>query len=65
MQLALWKICSGMLRLIQQEEGQDLVEYALAMALIVLVSVLSVGSFGQAVVGLINYIVTHYLELVS
>ena len=65
MQFALWKIYSGMLRLVQQEEGQDLVEYALAMALIVLVSVISVGKFGQAVLSLINYIVTHYLQFVS
>jgi Flp pilus assembly pilin Flp len=65
MQFALWDIYSGLQRLIQQEEGQDLVEYALVVALVSIVAAATVGSFGQAVVALINYIVTHYLALVG
>jgi len=59
MRFALWKFRSGLLNLIQQEEGQDLVEYALSIALIVIAAVVSVGNFATALVGYYQYILAH------
>ena len=39
MQLKLWMLYSGMQRLIKREEGQDLIEYALVVALIAFAAV--------------------------
>ena len=36
-------------RFVRQEEGQDLIEYALLVALISLVAVLAIGTAGSAV----------------
>jgi Flp pilus assembly pilin Flp len=57
MRFTLWEFRSGLLSLIQQEEGQDLVEYALSIALIVIAAVLSVGNFATALVGYYQYII--------
>ncbi len=39
MQIKLWTLYSGMQRLIKREEGQDLIEYALVVALIAFAAV--------------------------
>jgi pilus assembly protein Flp/PilA len=39
MQLKMWMLYSGMQRLIKREEGQDLIEYALVVALIAFAAV--------------------------
>lgn len=59
MQFALWKIRSGMQALIQQEEGQDLVEYGLILALLATVAVASLRDFGTAVLNLYLYILSN------
>jgi pilus assembly protein Flp/PilA len=41
MQIKLWTLYSGMKRLIKREEGQDLIEYALVVALIAFAAVAS------------------------
>jgi pilus assembly protein Flp/PilA len=41
MQLKRWMLYSGMQRLIKREEGQDLIEYALVVALIAFAAVTS------------------------
>jgi pilus assembly protein Flp/PilA len=41
MQLKMWMLNSGMKRLIVKEEGQDLIEYALVVALIAFAAVAS------------------------
>jgi pilus assembly protein Flp/PilA len=41
MQLKTWMLYSGMQRLIKREEGQDLIEYALVVALIAFAAVAS------------------------
>ena len=41
MQLKMWMLYSGMQRLIKREEGQDLIEYALVVALIAFAAVTS------------------------
>jgi Flp pilus assembly pilin Flp len=60
MRVALWKIYSGLQSLIQREEGQDLVEYALAIAMIAIAAVASVGNFATALVNYYQYIVTNF-----
>jgi Flp pilus assembly pilin Flp len=60
MRFALWKIRSGLQSLIQQEEGQDLVEYALSLVLIAIAAVASVGNFAAALVNYYKYIVTNF-----
>ena len=60
MWFALWKIRSGLQTLIQQEEGQDLVEYALSILLIAIAAVASVGNFAVALVHYYDYIVTSF-----
>ena len=45
--------------LIQEEEGQDLVEYALIILMCVIASVASVGSIATIVVNYFQYINTH------
>ncbi|MGD0938735.1 MAG: Flp family type IVb pilin [Terracidiphilus sp.] len=59
MWLALSKIHLELQRLIQQEDGQDLVEYALIILVCVIACVASVGSFATLVVNLFNYINTN------
>jgi pilus assembly protein Flp/PilA len=41
MEIKLWMLYSGMQRLIKREEGQDLIEYALVVALIAFAAVAS------------------------
>jgi len=60
MQSALWKIRSGLQRLIQEEDGQDLVEYALLILLCVLTSVASVGGLATIVVDYYQAILTSW-----
>jgi pilus assembly protein Flp/PilA len=49
MRLKLWMLYSGMQRLIVREEGQDLVEYALVLALIALATVASMNTLAIAI----------------
>jgi Flp pilus assembly pilin Flp len=60
MRFALWKIYFGLQSLIQREDGQDLVEYALAIAMIAIVLVASFRSFGAALNGYYQYIVAKF-----
>ena len=60
MRSALWKICSGLQRLTQQDDGQSLVEYALVILLIAIALVASVASFSTALVGYYHYIITSW-----
>ena len=59
MRNALWKIRLGLQSLILDEEGQDLVEYALLILMCVLASVASVGTIATIVVNYYQYIYTH------
>jgi len=60
MQSALLKICSGLRRLIQEEDGQDLVEYGLLILLCVVTSVASVGGLATIVVNYYQFIVSSW-----
>ena len=54
MRLKLWML-SGMQRLIMSEEGQDLVEYALVLALIALAAVATMQTLAGAIsIALVN-----------
>ena len=55
-----WNIYFGLQRLLIQEEGQDLVEYALTMLLIVVGTVASVGVFATHLVNTFSYIDTTF-----
>lgn len=59
MRYALWKIRFGLQSLIREEDGQDLVEYALLILICVLASVASVGSVATIVYSYFQYILTH------
>jgi Flp pilus assembly pilin Flp len=54
MRSAFLKIRFGLLSLISQEEGQDLVEYALVISLVAVGLVAAVGSFSSHLVTLIG-----------
>jgi Flp pilus assembly pilin Flp len=58
MRYALWKIRFGLQSLILQEEGQDLVEYALLILLCVVAAVASVGGLANIVINYFHYINT-------
>jgi Flp pilus assembly pilin Flp len=60
MRSAFWKIRSVLQNLIQEEEGQDLVEYSLLIALLVTSAVVSVGHFATALVNYYQYIITNF-----
>jgi pilus assembly protein Flp/PilA len=47
MQLKLWMLWSGMQRLIKREDGQDLIEYALVVALIAFAAVAAMQTLAQ------------------
>ena len=47
MQLNLWMLYPGMQRLVKREEGQDLVEYALIVALIAFAAVAAMQSLAN------------------
>jgi pilus assembly protein Flp/PilA len=49
MQLKLWILYSGMQRLIMNEEGQDLIEYALVVALIAFAATVGMGSLATSI----------------
>lgn len=57
---ALWKIRLGLQSLIEREDGQDLVEYALLLLLCVLTLCASVGSIGTIVINYFHYINSSY-----
>jgi Flp pilus assembly pilin Flp len=50
------QIISRMRAIVREESGQDLLEYALLVALIAIVAVVAVGGAGQAVVAQFNAI---------
>jgi Flp pilus assembly pilin Flp len=60
MRSALSKINSGLLRLLMQEEGQDLVEYALTVLLVAIAAVASVGNLASQVLSLYAYANLHF-----
>jgi Flp pilus assembly pilin Flp len=60
MRFVLWKIRSGLQSLIQQEEGQDLVEYALVILLIAVALATALGNVGSALLGYYQYIVAKF-----
>jgi pilus assembly protein Flp/PilA len=47
--LAMWKVYMGIQNFLQQEEGQDLVEYALAVALIALGATVGMQSLASGI----------------
>jgi Flp pilus assembly pilin Flp len=64
MRSAFWKIRSGLQSLIEEEEGQDLVEYSLIIALLVIATVTSVHSFSVALANYFQYIITSFQNAV-
>jgi Flp pilus assembly pilin Flp len=60
MRSAFWKICSGLQNLILEEEGQDLVEYSLLIAVLVIATIAGVRSFSVALANYYQYIVTNW-----
>jgi Flp pilus assembly pilin Flp len=53
------KIRSGLQRLIREEDGQDLVEYALIILVCVIATLASVGSFASVMITFWHYIITN------
>jgi len=47
--LAMWKVYMGIQNFLQREEGQDLVEYALAVALIALGATVGMQSLASGI----------------
>jgi Flp pilus assembly pilin Flp len=60
MRFVLWEIYSGLQTLIQREEGQDLVEYALSILMIAIAAVASVGNFATALVNYYQHIISSF-----
>jgi pilus assembly protein Flp/PilA len=60
MRSAFWKIRSGLQNLIQEEEGQDLVEYSLIIAMLAVAAVASMKTLATALANYYQYIVTNY-----
>ena len=60
MRSAFWKIRLGLQNLIQEEEGQDLVEYSLILAMLVIATVASMHSLANALANYYQYIVTNF-----
>jgi Flp pilus assembly pilin Flp len=60
MRSTLLKIRSRLQDLILQEEGQDLVEYALVIMMIATAAVVSVGKFSTGIVNYIQYVISHF-----
>ncbi len=58
MHYALWRIRIGLQSLLREEDGQDLVEYALLILLCVVAAVASVGSLANIVLNYFAYINT-------
>jgi len=58
MRFNLWTLSSRIQNLLSQEEGQDLVEYALVVALISLGAVATMSSLGTAINGIFTTIGT-------
>lgn len=57
---ALWKLYSGLRRLALQEEGQDLVEYALTILLVAIAAVASASGVAAKVLLMYSYINANY-----
>jgi hypothetical protein len=53
---ALWKLYFGLRRLAMQEEGQDLVEYALTILLVAIAAVASANGMAVKVLAIYSYI---------
>ena len=60
MQFGFWKLWFKLQNLTMQEEGQDLVEYALVLGLISVGSVSVMGNLGRDLAGYYTYIVVHH-----
>ena len=60
MRFAFLKLHSGLQKLLLEEEGQDLVEYALTILLIAIGAVASVGNLAAQVLALYTTINTHF-----
>ena len=60
MRSALWKIRSRLQDLVLQEEGQDLVEYALVLMIVAIAAVAAVGNLSVIVVNYFHYINTNF-----
>jgi len=56
---AFWKIRSVLQNLILEEEGQDLVEYSLVLAMIAVAAVASMRSLSSAIGNYYQYITNH------
>jgi Flp pilus assembly pilin Flp len=60
MRFAFLKLHSGLQKLLLQEEGQDLVEYALTILLVAIGAVACVGNLASQVLALYTDINTHF-----
>jgi Flp pilus assembly pilin Flp len=60
MRFAFLKLHSGLQKLLLQEEGQDLVEYALTILLVAIGAVACVGNLASQVLVLYTNINTHF-----
>jgi len=58
MQVIVLRIQESLARLIAREEGQDLVEYALLVALIALAAIAALGSVANAITSVFNNVST-------
>jgi len=58
MRSAFWKIRSVLQNLATEEEGQDLVEYSLILAMIAVSAVASMGKFATALANYYQYIIS-------
>jgi len=63
MRFAFLKLYSGLQRFLVQEDGQDLVEYALAILMIAIAAVASVGNLASSVLSIYTYILNHFPPL--
>lgn len=56
----MWEFAARFFRVAKQQDGQDLVEYALLIALIVVVLVASVGGASSPLLAIYNHILALY-----
>jgi len=56
-----WRRMLSACRALKRETGQDLAEYALLMALIVVAVIVAVATFGGELQSLYSYVCSHYV----
>jgi Flp pilus assembly pilin Flp len=63
MRFAFLKLYSGLQRFLKQEEGQDLVEYALVILMLAIATVAASENLGASILNLYTYIDNHFPPL--